>query len=144
MYVRTQRPPCDCCSAVQALSDKVNDIPLIALVPKGSHRVRGAQKKSGILVLNMLKCRTFETHVPLVLPPVLTPGAQTFMAWERIRPAYGVPRHRVAREEVVQLLWCNAIGVSSSSWSSIERKYQRRFELGPRLPMRDIWYVIYN
>ena len=31
----------------------------------------------------MLKCRTFEHHVLVVPPPVLTPGAQTFMAWAK-------------------------------------------------------------
>ena len=69
-------------AAVQALRDKVNNTPLIGLIYKASHRV----VPSGILVSNMRKCRTFENHVLHVPPPVLTPGAQTCMAWERIRP----------------------------------------------------------
>ena len=63
----------------------MNNTPLIGLIHKGSHRVVPS-KKTGIIVSDMLKCRTFENHVLLVPPPVLTPGAQTFMAWERIRP----------------------------------------------------------
>ena len=88
----TAGPPKDCLysahhviAAVQAFRDKVNNTLLIDLIQKGSHRVVSS-KKSGILVSNMLKCRAFENHVLLVPPPVLTPGAQTFMAWDRIRP----------------------------------------------------------
>ena len=55
-------------AAVQACRDKVNNTPLIGLIHKGSHRVVPS-KKSGILVSDMLKCRTFENHVLLVPLP---------------------------------------------------------------------------
>ena len=53
--------------------------------------------KSGILVSNRLKCRTFENHVLLIPPPVLIYTGCTNVYDVGEDPPYGVPRHWVAR-----------------------------------------------